>query len=132
MGKGKKRPAPSGVERRGAPGGADKPNLLERLSSKKRFDVLGRKVKGEVRQLGKLRSAATERRKDTLLVEYRQLRKSNAFIDRRFGGEARPWMRAAPGPPPPAAAGAAAALPACPSHNHRTAHPLAPQRTTRA
>ena len=28
-------------------------------------------------------------RKSTLLVEYRQLRKSNAFIDRRFGG-ARP------------------------------------------
>ena len=26
-------------------------------------------------------------RKDTLLVEYKQLRKSNAFIDRRFGGE---------------------------------------------
>jgi len=39
-------------------------------------------------------------RKSTLLVEYKQLRKSNAFIDRRFGGE----------PPRPAAA-AAAALP---------------------
>jgi hypothetical protein len=25
-------------------------------------------------------------RKNTLLVEYKQLRKSNAFIDRRFGG----------------------------------------------
>lgn len=28
-------------------------------------------------------------RKSTLLVEYKQLRKSNAFIDRRFGGASR-------------------------------------------
>ncbi len=27
-------------------------------------------------------------RKKTLLVEYRQLRKANSFVDRRFGGEA--------------------------------------------
>jgi hypothetical protein len=26
-------------------------------------------------------------RKKTLLVEYKQLRKANTFIDRRFGGE---------------------------------------------
>lgn len=30
--------------------------------------------------------AAPVQRKSTLLVEYKQLRKSNAFIDRRFGG----------------------------------------------
>ncbi|PRW57304.1 Nucleolar 14 [Chlorella sorokiniana] len=85
MGKGKKRKAPSGVRggERGAP--EPPPNLFERLSNRKRFDILGRKVKGETKQLGKLRSAATEKRKSTLLVEYRQLRKSNAFIDRRFG-----------------------------------------------
>lgn len=61
MGKGKKRKAPSG--RRGGERGAPEPppNLFERLSNKKRFDILGRKVKGETKQLGKLRSAATER-----------------------------------------------------------------------
>jgi nucleolar protein 14 len=100
------------------------PNLFERLSNKKRFDVLGRKTKGDTRNLSRLRTAATEKvsitavpgismhirhahachpaithpqlptspwtvvlqRKSTLLVEYKQLRKSNAFIDRRFGG----------------------------------------------
>ena len=31
------------------------------------------------------RSAACLQRKKTLLVEYRQLRKANAFVDRRFG-----------------------------------------------
>jgi hypothetical protein len=30
----------------------------------------------------------TVQRKKTLLVEYKQLRKANTFIDRRFGGEA--------------------------------------------
>jgi hypothetical protein len=33
-------------------------------------------------------------RKNTLLVEYRQLRKSNAFIDRRFGGALQPLLAA--------------------------------------
>lgn len=130
MAKGKKRKAPPAAA---APAREEPPNLFERLSNKKRFDILGRKVKGETRQLGKLRSAATDRvsglgcasgvtvclvrmglhrghfdqsawlpgpgshgstfvehlwvqRKSTLLVEYKQLRKANAFIDRRFGG----------------------------------------------
>ncbi len=37
------------------------PNLFERLSNKKRFDVLGRKVKGDVRNVSRLRTAATEK-----------------------------------------------------------------------
>ncbi|KAK9815549.1 hypothetical protein WJX72_005610 [[Myrmecia] bisecta] len=52
---------------------------------KKKFDVLGKKVKGQQRPTGKARSDAVEKRKKTLLVEYKQLRKSNNFIDRRFG-----------------------------------------------
>lgn len=31
---------------------------------------------------------AVVQRKKTLLVEYKQLRKANTFVDRRFGGEA--------------------------------------------
>lgn len=82
MGKGKKRKAPTPRDKGPR---EEPPNLFERLSNKKRFNILGRKLKGETRELGKLRSEATERRKDTLLVEYKQLRKSNAFLDRRFG-----------------------------------------------
>ena len=37
------------------------PNMFERLSNKKRFDVMGRKTKGDVRSVNKLRSAATEK-----------------------------------------------------------------------
>ena len=33
-------------------------------------------------------SSQCVQRKDTLLVEYKQLRKANSFVDRRFGGEA--------------------------------------------
>ncbi|KFM28610.1 Nucleolar protein 14 [Auxenochlorella protothecoides] len=61
------------------------PNLFERLSSHKKFDVLGRKKLNGPQEKSRLRSAAHELRKNTLLVEYKQLRKSNAFIDRRFG-----------------------------------------------
>jgi hypothetical protein len=31
-------------------------------------------------------------RKKTLLVEYKQLRKSNSFLDRRFGGVLMVWL----------------------------------------
>lgn len=60
MGKGKKRkaPAPLAAQERHK---EEAPNLFERLSNKKRFSILGRKVKGETRQLGKLRTAAGER-----------------------------------------------------------------------
>ncbi|KAL6784842.1 NOP14 [Auxenochlorella protothecoides x Auxenochlorella symbiontica] len=61
------------------------PNPFERLSSHKKFDVLGRKKLNGPQEKSRLRSAAHELRKNTLLVEYKQLRKSNAFIDRRFG-----------------------------------------------
>ena len=37
------------------------PNLFERMSNKKRFDVLGKKVKGETRHTGRLRTAAVEK-----------------------------------------------------------------------
>eukprot|EP00898_Chlorokybus_atmophyticus_P003514 jgi/Chlat1/4163/Chrsp27S04265 len=60
-------------------------NPFERLHNRKKFDVLGRKLKGEQRNVGKARSDALEKRKRTLLQEFRQLGKSNAFVDRRFG-----------------------------------------------
>ncbi|KAK9839415.1 hypothetical protein WJX81_000656 [Elliptochloris bilobata] len=60
-------------------------NPFERLHSRKKFAILGKRAKGEQRPSGKLRSEAVEKREKTLLVEYKQLRKANAFIDRRFG-----------------------------------------------
>ena len=42
-----------------------------------------------------LRLSLHLQRKSTLLVEYKQLRKSNAFLDRRIGGMTRPgWLQA--------------------------------------
>ena len=61
-------------------------NAFEQVRSRKKFNILGRKgSKGDVKKVSQKRSAAVEKRKDTLLVEYRQLRKSNAFVDKRFG-----------------------------------------------
>eukprot|EP00897_Mesotaenium_endlicherianum_P006282 jgi/Mesen1/5682/ME000288S04895 len=66
-------------------GPGDDVNLFERLWNRKKFDVLGKKVKGEQKKLGKARGDAIERRKATLLQEYQQRGKANAFLDRRFG-----------------------------------------------
>lgn len=97
-----------------------KPNLFEHIYNKKKFNVLGKKQKGEQKH-GKARADAVDKvytvflgchpgthnlcalwgsnplrvhltsfldtqRKKTLLVEYKELQKSNAFVDRRFGG----------------------------------------------
>lgn len=91
MAKGKKRKAPSGARggERGAP--EPPPNLFERLSNRKRFDILGRKVKGETKQLGKLRSAATEK-----------VRLLGGWAHRRWASRCHTWkvlqsaMRAVP------------------------------------
>jgi hypothetical protein len=56
MAKNKNKKGPKGKPKRDAA-----PNMFERLSNKKRFDVLGRKPKGDVRSVNKLRSAATEK-----------------------------------------------------------------------
>eukprot|EP00741_Cyanophora_paradoxa_P002224 tig00000571_g2156.t1 len=65
--------------------GVQKVNPFERRVNKRKFDVVNRKVKGEQGERGASRSKAIEARKATLLVEYSQQGKSNAFVDRRFG-----------------------------------------------
>jgi hypothetical protein len=103
-----------------------KPNPFELKTSKSKFDVVGKRNKGSVKNVVKARQEAVNKvssadiltaadrvalcasdrfmsptiisrylnmsslplqRKQTLLVEYKQLRNSNTFIDRRFGGE---------------------------------------------
>ncbi|KAG5834588.1 hypothetical protein ANANG_G00263060 [Anguilla anguilla] len=62
-----------------------KNNPFEVKINRKKFEVLGRKTKHDVGLPGVSRSKAIQKRKDTLLKEYKQKDKSNKFIDRRFG-----------------------------------------------
>lgn len=60
-------------------------NPFEVKINRKKFDVLGRKTKHDVGLPGVSRSKAINKRKETLLKEFRQKDKNNQFIDRRFG-----------------------------------------------
>ncbi|XP_047227740.1 nucleolar protein 14 [Girardinichthys multiradiatus] len=62
-----------------------KNNPFEVKINRKKFDVLGRKTKHDVGLPGVSRSKAINKRKETLLKEYKQKNKSNKFIDRRLG-----------------------------------------------
>ncbi|KAJ8338990.1 hypothetical protein SKAU_G00357760 [Synaphobranchus kaupii] len=62
-----------------------KNNPFEVKINRKKFEVLGQKTKHDVGLPGVSRSKAIQKRKDTLLKEYKQKDKSNKFIDRRFG-----------------------------------------------
>ncbi|XP_028318554.1 nucleolar protein 14 isoform X2 [Gouania willdenowi] len=62
-----------------------KNNPFEVKINRKKFEVLGQKIKHDVGLPGVSRSKAIKKRKDTLLKEYKQKNKSNKFIDRRFG-----------------------------------------------
>ncbi|XP_012695764.2 nucleolar protein 14 [Clupea harengus] len=62
-----------------------KNNPFEVKVNRKKFDILGRKGKHDVGLPGVSRSKAINKRKNTLLKEYKQKGKANKFIDRRFG-----------------------------------------------
>ncbi|KAK9532481.1 hypothetical protein VZT92_009862 [Zoarces viviparus] len=62
-----------------------KNNPFEVKINRKKFDILGRKGKHDVGLPGVSRSKANNKRKDTLLKEYKQKGKSSKFIDRRIG-----------------------------------------------
>uniref|UniRef100_A0A2N9EUF7 Nucleolar protein 14 n=1 Tax=Fagus sylvatica TaxID=28930 RepID=A0A2N9EUF7_FAGSY len=64
---------------------APKPNPFETIWSRRKFDILGKKRKGEERRIGLARSIGIEKRKKTLLKEYEQSSKSSVFVDRRIG-----------------------------------------------
>ncbi|KAJ4788214.1 Nucleolar protein 14 [Rhynchospora pubera] len=63
----------------------EKENPFETIWSRRKFDLLGRKRKGEERRVGLSRSLAIQKRKKTLLKEYEQSAKSSQFIDKRIG-----------------------------------------------
>ncbi|KAK2996691.1 hypothetical protein RJ639_026260, partial [Escallonia herrerae] len=64
---------------------APKPNPFETIWSRRKFDILGKKRKGEERRLGLARSIAIDKRKKTLLKDYEQSGKASVFVDKRIG-----------------------------------------------
>ncbi|CAL9761726.1 unnamed protein product [Musa acuminata subsp. burmannicoides] len=60
-------------------------NPFETIWSRRKFDVVGKRRKGEERRIGLSRSLAVEKRKKTLLKEYEQSAKSSVFLDNRIG-----------------------------------------------
>ncbi|CAI9260120.1 unnamed protein product [Lactuca saligna] len=62
-----------------------KPNPFETIWSRRKFDILGKKRKGEERRIGLARSIAIEKRKKTLLKDYERSGKSSVFVDKRIG-----------------------------------------------
>ncbi|XP_076917680.1 uncharacterized protein LOC143577842 [Bidens hawaiensis] len=63
----------------------NKPNPFETIWSRRKFDILGKKRKGEERRIGLARSLAIEKRKKTLLKDYERSGKSSVFVDKRIG-----------------------------------------------
>ncbi|KAI9091956.1 hypothetical protein K1719_027891 [Acacia pycnantha] len=64
---------------------APKENPFETIWSRRKFDILGKKRKGEERQVGIARSRGIEKRNKTLLKEFEQRGKSSVFVDKRIG-----------------------------------------------
>ncbi|XP_028391277.1 nucleolar protein 14-like [Dendronephthya gigantea] len=62
-----------------------KENPFEVRINKRRYDILGQKVKHDKGNPGISRSRGLKKREKTLLVEYKQRHKANTFIDKRFG-----------------------------------------------
>ncbi|KAK9101020.1 hypothetical protein Scep_024450 [Stephania cephalantha] len=60
-------------------------NPFESIWSRRKFDIIGKKRKGEERRVGLARSLAIQKRKTTLLKEYEKSGKSSLFVDRRIG-----------------------------------------------
>lgn len=60
-------------------------NPFESIWSRRKFEVMGQKRKGDTKRMGLARSLAIEKRNKTLLKEYEQSTKSSKFIDRRIG-----------------------------------------------
>ena len=85
MGKKQAMPKKGSGGSRGSKKAAPSINPFEMKKTKSRFDVLGRSLKGAATNVVKARSDAVKRRKSSLLVEYKAMKKANSFNDRRFG-----------------------------------------------
>ncbi|KAL1218499.1 hypothetical protein V5N11_001667 [Cardamine amara subsp. amara] len=81
--KGMKKTGPEAVAMKAKAQKADNP--FESIWSRRKFDVLGKKRKGEERRISISRSRSVDKRKNTLLKEYEQSLKSTVFMDNRIG-----------------------------------------------
>ncbi|KAL6893493.1 hypothetical protein ACP4OV_007591 [Aristida adscensionis] len=82
--KAKNGPAKVAMKARGA-AAAERSNPFEAIWSRRKFDVLGKKRKGEERRVALSRSEAIRKRENTLLKEFEESAKSSVFHDRRIG-----------------------------------------------
>ena len=76
-------------------------NPFELKKTKTKFETLGRRIKGSTKNVIKAREESDQKRKKTLLVEYKSLRKANSFVDRRFGGKSLSCSPMSTKRPPP-------------------------------
>ncbi|KAL5826220.1 hypothetical protein ACOSQ4_018017 [Xanthoceras sorbifolium] len=81
--KSKKKTGPKSVAMKNKTSKADNP--FETIWSRRKFDILGKKRKGEEVRIGLSRSLAIQKRTNTLLKEYEQSEKSSVFVDKRIG-----------------------------------------------
>ncbi|PUZ38062.1 hypothetical protein GQ55_9G166900 [Panicum hallii var. hallii] len=82
--KGKNGPAKVAMKARAA-AAEEQSNPFEAIWSRRKFDVLGKKRKGEERRVSRARSEAIRKRENTLLKEFEESAKSSVFHDRRIG-----------------------------------------------
>ncbi|RLN18472.1 nucleolar protein 14 isoform X2 [Panicum miliaceum] len=82
--KGKNGPAKVAMKARAA-AVEEQSNPFEAIWSRRKFDVLGKKRKGEERRVSRARSEAIRKRENTLLKEFEESAKSSVFHDRRIG-----------------------------------------------
>ncbi|TXG56664.1 hypothetical protein EZV62_017977 [Acer yangbiense] len=80
----KKNSGPKSVAMKNKASKADN-NPFETIWSRRKFDILGKKRKGEEVRIGLSRSLAIRKRTNTLLKEYEQTGKSSVFLDKRIG-----------------------------------------------
>jgi hypothetical protein len=59
--------------------------MCSRRQNRRKFDVLGKKVRGESGNRLQARDHAIKIRQKTLLLDWKQKNKSNVFVDKRFG-----------------------------------------------
>lgn len=72
-------------KRKNAHDAEEKVNPFEIRYTKRKHDVMGQVVKGQIGRRGRARDVAIDTRKKTLLVEMKNKHKTGAFVDKRFG-----------------------------------------------
>ncbi|KAG7589469.1 Nucleolar protein 14 [Arabidopsis suecica] len=81
--KGERRMGPDAVAMKAKTQKVDNP--FELIRSRRKFDILGKKRKGEERFVSVSRTRAVDKRKNTLQKEYEQSLKASVFLDKRIG-----------------------------------------------